>query len=305
MRYATPVAFRQALEMRLLAHSKATGLPPDRLRKTVVFERFLARLLVSAPNRWVLKGGFALDLRFGDRARATRDIDLVRADGPDEATADLLRAQAGDLGDHFVFAVERADDLDELLEGAAVRYHLTASLAGRLFEQVIVDIGFTDELPIQPDVLTGPDLLAFADLKPTLLPVLPLAYQVAEKVHAFTRVYGAAGRPSTRVKDLVDLVIVSGNAAFKAADLRAALHATFSGRGMQPLPGVLPRPPADWRVPYRRLATIVAIDPELEVGYGLSAAFLDPVLESLLADDASWGPGERRWRVAPIRQPSK
>jgi hypothetical protein len=305
VRYATPVAFRQALEARLLAHAKATSLPLDRLRKTVAFERILARLLVVAPNRWVLKGGFALDLRFGERARSTRDIDLGRADGPDEATADLLEAQAEDLDDHFVFAVERTDDLDEVLEGAAVRYRLTANLAGRRFEQVIVDIGFTDDLSVRPDVLVGPDLLTFAGLEPTLLPALPLAYQVAEKVHAYTRIYGVAGHHSSRVKDLVDIVIISGNAVIKAADLREALRATFDGRGMRPPPGALPLPPADWAVPFRQLATIVAIDPELGRGYTLAAAFLDPVLGSALPNDASWNPSERRWWVDDVPAPTK
>lgn len=295
MKYATPVAFRQALEARLLARPNATGLQVDRLRKAVVFDRFLARLVTVAPNRWVLKGGFALDLRFQQRARATRDIDLGHADGADQATADLLRAQAVDLGDHFVFSVERTEDLDEALEGAAVRCRLTADLAGRRFEQVIIDVAFMTELAVPPEMITGPDLLAFADLKPTLLPVLPLAYQVAEKVHAYTRVYGAAGRPSSRVKDLVDLVIISGNAVLRAGDLREALRATFNGRGTHPLPEALPQPPAQWRIPYRQAASRLTLDSELDTGHRLAAAFLDPVLGSALAEDASWEPTKRQW----------
>jgi len=37
----------------------------SRLRKRIVFERLLARLVVHAPGEWVLKGGFALELRLG------------------------------------------------------------------------------------------------------------------------------------------------------------------------------------------------------------------------------------------------
>ncbi|MBI2403732.1 MAG: hypothetical protein HYV20_13555 [Gemmatimonadetes bacterium] len=36
--------------------------------------------------------------------------------------------------------------------------------------------------------------------------MIPLARHVAEKVHAYARTYGE-GRASTRVKDLVDLVL--------------------------------------------------------------------------------------------------
>lgn len=298
MKYGTPAAFRQAVETRLLAHSKATGLSLDRLRKTVVFERFLARLLIAAPGRWLLKGGFALDLRFGTRARATRDIDLSRTGGADEATSDLIATQGVDCADHFVFAVERTDDLDEMLEGAAVRYRVTASLAGRRFEQVIVDVGFMDPPPAATDTLTTSDLLAFAGLEPVLLPVISLELQVAEKVHAYTGVYGAAGHPSTRVKDLVDLVVVSQNAALRAGELRDALRITFEGRGAQSLPGSLPRPPAEWRIPYRRLAMTVGVEAELSVGHALAGAFLDPVLGNAAMDAAMWEPSQRTWSTA-------
>lgn len=78
MRYANSVAFRAALEQRLLNRSRETGESLVRLRKTVVFERLLARLVVVAPNRWVLKGALALDFRLGARARTTKDMDLAR-----------------------------------------------------------------------------------------------------------------------------------------------------------------------------------------------------------------------------------
>ena len=124
MRYASAAAFRRALEDRLLAQSQQTGRSLARLRKEVVFDRLLARLLAVAPGRWVLRGGLALDYRFGDRARTTRDIDLAMAGGEEGATTALLAAQAADLGDFFGFAVERTAELDELQEGAAVRYRV-------------------------------------------------------------------------------------------------------------------------------------------------------------------------------------
>jgi hypothetical protein len=63
MKYTTPGAFRTALEQRLLTMAHAADLPVVRLRKLVVFERLLARLLIVAPDRWLLKGALALDLR--------------------------------------------------------------------------------------------------------------------------------------------------------------------------------------------------------------------------------------------------
>lgn len=73
MRYVTPGAFRTALERRLRDAARQTDVPLVRLRKLVVFERLLARLLLVAPDRWLLKGALALDLRLGARSRTTRD----------------------------------------------------------------------------------------------------------------------------------------------------------------------------------------------------------------------------------------
>lgn len=76
MKYDTPGALRMALERRLLETSKQTRLPLTRLRKAVVFERMLARLVRADGERWVLKGAVALEFRTGGQTRATKDLDL-------------------------------------------------------------------------------------------------------------------------------------------------------------------------------------------------------------------------------------
>lgn len=77
MKYASGAAFRMALEDRLRAESRSTGLPLSRLRMTVAFDRLLARMAASSPDGWLLKGGFALQLQLDNQARATKDIDLL------------------------------------------------------------------------------------------------------------------------------------------------------------------------------------------------------------------------------------
>src|SRR5207245_9118942 len=76
MRYETPDAFRQALEERLRQRERETGEPLVRMRKRLVFERCMVRLQKKADSPWVVKGGFALELRLGMRARMTKDLDL-------------------------------------------------------------------------------------------------------------------------------------------------------------------------------------------------------------------------------------
>ena len=197
MKYKSGAALRQALEQRLLDRARETGTSLVRLRKTVVFDRLLARLAVAAPKRWVLKGALALDFRLGHRTRTTKDMDLIRNDNETAATADLIAAQAVELEDFFSFEVQKIGAPSQELEGIAVRYRVRAELAGRRFEEVTVDIAFSDPLMWEPEELIVSDLLAFAGIKPIAVPTLPLEQHVAEKVHAYTRTY-AGGRSSSR-----------------------------------------------------------------------------------------------------------
>lgn len=77
MNYSSSTSFRRALEDRLRSQSLQTGVLLVRLRKMVVFDRLLARLIQDQPDDWVLKGGLALQLRLGNQARTTKDIDVL------------------------------------------------------------------------------------------------------------------------------------------------------------------------------------------------------------------------------------
>ena len=266
----------------------------SRLRKEVAFDRLLARLLHVAPGRWVLKGGLALDYRFGDRARTTRDIDLAIAGGEEGATTALLDAQAADLGDFFVFTIERTARLDELQEGAAVRYRVRSELAGRAFEEFVIDVGFDIPPDAGVEVLRGPDLLGFAEIPPIEAPALALELQIAEKLHAYTRGYGKAGVQSTRVKDLVDLVLIATSRSLDAAELRSAIDHTFASRGRHRVPEALPEPPADWRIPFRRMAGEVGVDDDLGQGHTVASLLLDPILDGSTIRGV-WDPITKRW----------
>ena len=78
-RYATAAGFRRALEDRLQDIARKEGIDLQRLRRQVAFDRLLARLFQAAQARalpWVLKGGYAMELRI-KTARTTKDIDLT------------------------------------------------------------------------------------------------------------------------------------------------------------------------------------------------------------------------------------
>ena len=296
MRYATAGAFRTALEQRLTARNQETGVPIVRLRKLVVFDRLLARLMNVAPDRWILKGAVALHFRVGLQFRTTRDIDLGRQDSEEEATADFIAAQSAELGDYFTLAIERTRQLDQAVEVFTVRYHVAAELAGRLFEDVTVDVGFGDPLSQDPELVCGPDLLSFAGIVPAEVPVLPLEEHIAGKLHAYSR-RCAGGTPSTRVKDLVDLVMISASFGFQAGCLRHALENTFTSRDTHLLPTTLPSPPPGWATPYRRMADELGLDSDMSVGYEQARTFLDPVLAGTVSDSILWNPFYHEWQT--------
>jgi predicted nucleotidyltransferase component of viral defense system len=294
VRYETAKAFRTALEQRLKNEAEASGVALLRLRKRVAFERFLARLAASESSGWVLKGAFALELRLGLRARTTKDIDLGRADDEEAATEHLNAAAGVDLGDFFDFEVRHTSALDAAAGFHAVRYTVRADLAGRRFEQFPVDVAFSEATPIQAEPLLGANSLEFADVAALQLPVISLEQHVAEKLHAYTGTFGQDERESTRVKDLVDLVLIGESADLDAKRLRCALEATFEQRARQPLPNALPSPPSSWARPYAVLAREVGVAVEIEAGYAAVARLLDPVLQSEAG--GHWDPDARCWR---------
>jgi len=293
MRYATAAAFRQALDDRLKAEAARTGLGLARLRKRVAFELFLRRLVAVASDRWVLKGALALDFRFDSTTRPTRDMDLGRADNEEAAVEDLAAAGQLALDDFFTFVVLRTDALDDTEDFRAIRFHVTAQLAGRVFDQFVIDVGFADSISSTPDEIQTSDLLMFAGIERIRVPALPLPQHLAEKVHAYTRRYGASGRESTRPKDLVDILLIAGSEPLEAESLRTALETTFAQRGQQPLPSSLPPPPATWEEPYRRLASEVEVEPNLDEAYPFAAEFLDPILAGRAT--GAWNPRHKSW----------
>jgi hypothetical protein len=296
MSYESARALRTALEQRLKNQATKGGNLDaallSRLRKRVAFERFLARLKDVAPKGWFLKGGFALELRLGDIARTTKDIDIDWTLSESQALDFLRCAAANDIGDFFRFRIERAG-LRPDVDGQGQRWRLIAELDAREFETVLVDVGVGIESLLDPVELSLPTALDFAGAHPVEIPALRLEQHLAEKTHAYTRRYGAAAIPSSRVKDLVDIALVAAMLEFEAGALRSALVELFDQRATHQLPASLPPPPADWQRPWRELVAGLPVPADLRNGYALAASLIDAVLN----DGASghWSPNSRSW----------
>ncbi len=96
----------------------------------------------------------------------------------------------------------------------------------------------------------GSWFLALSGVPHARLVVLASAQHFAEKIHAYT--FPWQGRPNTRVRDLVDLVLPIDTGALDPATTVAALRLTFAQRAIHPLPPALPPPPEAWARRSRR-----------------------------------------------------
>lgn len=293
MRYETAAAFRSALEDRLKKRVVGSGQVGrlDYLRKQVVFERILARMVEIAHDRFILKGALGLEFRGTGRGRTTKDMDLGSAEEEEEVTETLLAAAALDLGDYFVFRIERVDTR-ESAAGRTVRYRVEAELAGTEFATVNLDVALNETPHWEPEHVETPGLLRFADLAPVSVPALSLEQQIAEKIHAYTRVY-EGGRRSSRVKDFVDILSIATRHSVRADRLTEAIEVIFARRGTHDVPARLPEPPDGWSRSMTRLLEEASLAYESNTAFMKAAEFLQPVLSG--EGTGIWNPEEGAW----------
>ncbi len=269
--YSTANSFRTALEERLKSIAKE-GLGLDRLRKQVSFDRLLARLF-SSPMQWVLKGGYAMQLRL-EGARNTKDVDLalkelrLHAKNEEErhdALQLIIQEYADkDLDDFFRFLITGPiKDLNAAPYGGA-RYLVETRLAGRLFEKFHLDIGIGD-VWIEPlESLVSLPWLEFAGISRQRFPAIPVEQQFAEKLHAYTRPRENA---NSRVKDLVDMSLLIGEGKMDLRKLGSAVRATFERYKTHNLPTHLDPPPESWFTPFSKLAEECHLGQNLDDGF--------------------------------------
>jgi hypothetical protein len=292
--YATPQAFKQALEQRLRM-SATSGSSFARKRQLLVFDRFLARVVAVLGDAALLKGGLVLELRL-ERARTTNDVDLRMIGSAADVLAKLQEAGRRDLGDFMSFEIgpdtHHPEILSEGMPYDGVRFRAVCKLAGKLYGQPFgVDVAFGDPIFGEPELIVTDDVLGFAGIPATSLRLYPLETHIAEKLHAYTM---PRTRPNSRVKDLPDIALLATAKALDARLLRSALEQTFTFRKTHPLPVLMPAPLSAWEKPYAVMAREDQL-PWSALAEVTQAAqsFLDPILAGGL--EATWAPALWRW----------
>ena len=282
--YATASAFRIALETRLKAIAKEKGTDLQRLRRQVAFDRLLARLFQHRETPWVLKGGYALELRM-NQARTTKDIDLTlenpknlgAGDGPiNERLREELQEQTiVDHGDYFEFLIgEPMMDIEAAPYGGA-RYPVNARMDGRSFVKFHLDVGVGDFVLSPVETIETQDWLDFAGIKPPVIAMLSREQQFSEKLHAYTLPNRQA--PNSRVKDLVDMVMLIERGDLDKDRVTESITATFGRRNTHPLHTPLEPPPEQWRPVYERLANECSLAIDIDTAYKNLRGYVEEV----------------------------
>ena len=300
MKATSPQQFRASVESRLFTVATETGRTINRTRTLLVMERFLTRMVAVAPDAFVLKGGLALELRLA-RARTTRDVDVL-ARGDAAAAEALLRDAAAfvpDPPDHIDFAVAPNPSAPEI-DGDGVRYdgrrfRVTPTIASRPFGDPFgLDVAIADAIVGAPDMLEGSDFFDRYGLARLRVAAYPLPTHLAEKLHALTL---PRTQPNSRLKDLVDVALLSDLDGHKAALLRHAIDRTFRFRASHPVPALLPDPPGEWSARYARLQSDERLVwATLDDVMVVARAFLDPVLSGVAG---RWDTTSRSWTLSP------
>lgn len=281
-RYGTAAALRAALENRLNTMAAEQGLDIQRLRRQVVFDRLLCRLFRHADSPWLLKGGYAMELRIKS-ARTTRDIDLGLRRMPGGAkewnalaVRNLLSDAASlDLEDGFAFVVgEPGIDLDAAPYGGS-RFPVDARMAGRRFISFHLDVSAGDVLREPFELLEGQDWLGFAGIAPSKVPAISREEQFAEKLHAYS--LPREGRPNSRVKDLVDLLLLIESGTLDVDRVNQCIEATFRRRDTHRVPSSLGSPPQAWAGPFAEMAGKCGLSQDLVAAFSCIAEFVSGV----------------------------
>lgn len=278
--FSSDTAFRQALESRLMNVSRTEKVDLQRLRRQVAFDRFLCRLFHAPAVPWALKGGYAMELRLAT-SRTTRDIDLTfrqRLAGGEKARNRRImemiqEAAAIDLGDCFVFLVgEPLRELDGAPYGGE-RFPVEARMDGRLFIRFHLDVGVGDVVLEPMEIVHGRDWLQFAGIPEVAFPVIPCEQHFAEKYHAYTRPRGE--RENSRVRDLVDMLLLIHDGRLDRARTREALRRTFERCGTHSIPAAVPPPPASWVEAFNALAKTCGLHEDCQQAHAALVTFME------------------------------
>lgn len=262
---------------------------------TFVFRRLLDRVFHSQQSDLQLKGGMALRMRTQD-ARFTTDLDLTSQELTLSEMSELISIQAQiDLEDSLKFEVVNIERLGEIStqpfrEGAKLT--LNYSWGGAVSPTKLRVDTVRDKIPFAPNSPTSGLLEPPLGLPASQIKLFALPHQIAQKVCGCLEVH--SGQPSSRAKDLVDLVIISKSFKVDREELIQALAFEFGHRNLimpqvfAPNPTLLQRYTA-----VKKTARQLSLPEKPDQAVALVNSLLG--LDGGVASKSTWDPALAKW----------
>lgn len=289
-RYATPAAFRRALTDRLKTMAGKTRWTLPQLQRQVAYDRLLERLYL-VDDGWIVKGATALLAR-GLGVRGSLDVDLYRETAREVGEAELRQAAASDLGDWFRLEIGAGP----VIGHDGVRLPVNAVIGATTWVNFHVDLVGADlRMTGQPEEVPPLARGLIPDVAQRGYRAYPLSDHVADKVAATYERHGGTQVPSTRYRDLVDLVAIITGASVDAQGQTTAMTSEFQRRGLV-RPGRFDVPDrALWETGYAAEArrSLLGTSRTLDEALAAVRPYIDPILDGSAM--GRWKPKEGRW----------
>jgi len=217
-----------SVRARLLNFAKRQGIDFNRLLLIYIQERFLYRLAKSDyKDQFILKGGVLFYGAYQEKARATKDIDLLAKKmphDPDRLFSYIKNIISIAAEDGVIFLTDtitvQAISIVAEYEGLRIRFKAKLDTA---IIPLQVDIGFSDKIFPQPISFDYPVIL---ETKPFTLIAYSWESMIAEKFEAIVKL----GQLNSRMKDFYDIYFLQRNRKFNGVHLQSAINLTLKHR---------------------------------------------------------------------------
>jgi hypothetical protein len=139
------------------------------------------------------------------------------------------------------------------------RVAVAVELAGRPFGAIKLDVSPRPHELDATDTVLLPNSLDFAGIQTVEIEIIDVHRHAAEKFHAMFRDFGE--RENSRVRDLVDLMLLRESGLLSTTQLSRATTAVWAMRNATAPPSAFPDLPASWPERYERLAVENDVEP--------------------------------------------
>lgn len=266
-------------------HGIASNLLHHQIASYVVTEMLQRPRSAASGSLFLIKGGTAIQMRLGlSAARFSKDLDAVFRGSVDQMFSAAKTALA-DEWNGFTATAARPNPIN--VPGMAVkpmRFEVHLNYRGRSFANVRVELSAAEASSADEADTIAPAAFANVGMEALGLPdtgdasLLPLEYQIAQKLHACTDP-GEPTRDNERAHDVVDLLLLQPLLSDEHyAATRCACVEIFSSRSRQQWPPTFVVY-ANWQRLYTNAVGDILDPPDvpasIEAAVGLLATFID------------------------------